>query len=179
MNRYLKWLISKVEFLDFPEKYDRLFSALHRREFIWKHPMDKNRASDALELRNRYFVETGLKAPWHPVQATVLEVLISIASSMDFICSPLDEDNTKIIFWKLMSNLGLSDVSDLYYESLGGDTFVYQIIDRFMNREYDVDGRNGGLFPMKKPRQNQREVELWYQMHQYLSDPNGEDLKSF
>lgn len=179
MNNYFEWLKKQVEFLNFPERYDKLFSILHKREFIWKHPMDRNRGSEALELRNLYFEETGKKAPYHPAQATVLELLVSISKRMNFICTQYDEDKTKVIFWRLIANLGLNDMYDRHYDYLGGDDAANYIIGRFLDREYDADGTNGGLFPMANARQNQREIELWYQMNQYLSDPNGEDLKTY
>lgn len=177
-NKYFKWLKEKVDFLDFPDTYNQLFAVLYNTEFIWKHPMDKNRATDAINLRLEYHLETGLNAPGKHMPANVLEVLISLAKRMNFISSSFDEDRTKIIFWRLLSNLDLSRMDDPNYLNIGGDDRVDIILTRWMNRLYESDGR-GGLFPMQKPRQNQREIEIWYQMNQYLSDPNGEDLKSY
>lgn len=181
MDRYFEWLKNRVDFLDFPECYDRLFNRLHEMPFRWRHPMDKNRATEALALRLKYSNEIGKKINFltNMSSPSVFELLISISEKMNFICSSFDEDKTKIIFWRLLSNLELSDMSDPNYERFGGNWTVDMVLNRFLDREYDVDGRNGGLFPMINPRENQREVELWYQMNQYLSDPNGEDLKSY
>lgn len=178
MAGYFEWLKSQVDFLDFPEKYERLFTALYGMEFVWRHPMDRNRAFDALELRNLYFEETGHKALNTFANSNVLELIISIARRMNFICSSFNEDKTKIIFWRLIANLDLAMMSDPEYNRSGGDSRVHSIIDRFLNRQYEPTGE-GGLFPMQNPREDQREVEIWYQMNQYLSDPNGEDLKSY
>lgn len=179
MDLYYQWLKSQVEFLDFPETYDRLFMALNKKIFSYKHPMDKNRASEALELRDEYRKEVGKRAPSPNIAPpSVLELLVSIAKRMNYICASFDEDRTKELFWRLLANLDLSRMSDPYYEQFGGDSRVDIILNTFLERTYEADGR-GGLFPMAKPRQNQREVELWYQMNQYLSDPNGEDLKSY
>ena len=46
---------------------------------------------------------------------------------------------------------------------------VEEAIYRFMNRDYDSNGR-GGLFIVNNPRQDLREVEIWYQMHWYLNE---------
>ena len=179
MKQYFEWLKSQVDFLDFPEKYDRLFSALQARIFTYKHPMDKNRAMDAISMRDLYREETEKRAPSNVLPPTVLEFFVAISKRMNYICSSFDQDKTKEIFWRLMANLKLNDMSDVRYEILGGDRQVNDILDRFLDRQYEVDGSDGGLFPMARPRQNQREIEIWYQMNQYLSDPNGEDLKSY
>lgn len=179
MNGYFKWLTEQVDFLDFPDKYSRLFDFLHSKEFIWKHPLDRNRAMEALELRNLYcFEEPGKRKLRFSLPVTVFELLVSITRRMNFICSSFDEDKTKVIFWRLIANLGLSQMTDPEYDRLGGDDRVGDVLDIFMERHYQPDGF-GGLFPMRNPRQDQREVELWYQMNQYLNDPNGEDLKSY
>lgn len=177
--KYFEWLKNKVDFLDFPEKYDRLFMALYNTGFIWIHPMDRNRAFEGQDLRAEYKTETGRNLPVsYSIPANVLEVIISIAKRMNFICSSFDEDKTKIIFWRLIANLDLAGMSDPNYFKLGGDSRVEAILTNWMERDYEPDGR-GGLFPMVEPRENQRETELWYQMNQYLTDPNGEDLRSF
>lgn len=176
-KKYFEWLKNQVDFLDFPEAYDKLFLALYMTEFTWKHPMDRNRALEAIEIRSGYVQDTGTTISF-TLPVNVLEVLISIARRMNFICSSFDEDKTKIIFWRLLSNLGLTAMVDSKYQKLDGDNRVEFILDIWMERLYGKDGR-GGIFPMDNPRQNQREVELWYQMNQYLNDPNGEDLKSY
>lgn len=178
-NNYFNWLKNKVDFLDFPEKYDQLFMALYNTEFVWGHPMDRNRAFEGQDIRAEYKSETGHNFPINlSIPANVLEVLIAITKRMNFICSSFDEDKTKIIFWRLMANLDLAGMSDPYYIMNGGDVMVEAILTKWMKRRYEPDGR-GGIFPMAEPRENQREVELWYQMNQYLSDPNGADLKSY
>lgn len=178
-KKYFEWLKNKVDFLDFPEKYDNLFMALYNTEFIWVHPMDRNRAFEGQDLRAEYSNETVSKIPIGiSVPANVLEVIIAITKRMNFICSSFDEDKTKIIFWRLIANLGLAEMSDPNYIRFGGDGRVEAILTNWMERRYEPDGR-GGLFPLAEPRENQREVELWYQMNQYLNDPNGEDLRSY
>lgn len=180
MNKgYFEWLKSQVDFLDFPTQYTRLFSILHSTPFVWKHPMDENREIEARkELRSNYVQEIGRTISFTE-PSSVLEVIIQISKRMNYICASFDEDKTKLIFWRLIANLGLDRLDDPHYEYLGGDQHVNYILSRLVNREYDIDGNNGGLFPMANSRENQREVELWYQMNQYLSDPNGEDLKSY
>lgn len=179
MDRYFEWLKIQVNFIDFPETYDMLFEKLYKEEFRWKHLMDKNRAFDGIELRNTFHEETGFRAPSKTLPCNVLELLVSLSRRMNYICASFDEDKTKVIFWRLIFNLDLMDMYDEYYYMAGGDERVSGALSKWMDRLYNEDGSNGGLFPMQNPRENQREVEIWYQMNQYLSDPNGEDLKSY
>jgi hypothetical protein len=39
-----------------------------------------------------------------------------------------------------------------------------------MDREYNPDGSNGGLFVLKNPRADLRETEIWYQAMWYLTE---------
>ena len=36
-------------------------------------------------------------------------------------------------------------------------------------REYSDNG-HGGLFPLKNPKKDQRKVEIWYQMTEYINE---------
>ena len=66
-----------------------------------------------------------------------------------------------------MDNLGLVPFDDESYVDLDGQTYVERIIDDFVKREYDFNGV-GGIFPLKHAEQDQRDVEIWYQMSAYL-----------
>ena len=45
-------------------------------------------------------------------------------------------------------------------------------LDGFINRQYEANGE-GGLFPLKGVCEDQREVEIWYQMNAYLYEHHG------
>jgi hypothetical protein len=47
---------------------------------------------------------------------------------------------------------------------------IQNIFIRLNRREYDSDGGNGGLFPLNEPNEDQRDVEVWYQMMAYLQE---------
>jgi len=98
---------------------------------------------------------------------------VALAQRMDFeTTGAYDEnsvgsDRTAYWFWEMMDNLGLTAYDDDSYVDLDGTTYVEQIIDEFVNREYDYDG-TGGIFPLKHAEKDQRNVEIWYQMSAYL-----------
>ena len=65
----------------------------------------------------------------------------------------------------MICNLGLDKFDDKHYNS----DYVYEILGKFVRREYDFNGR-GGLFPLKNVQNDQRKVEIYYQMLAYLSE---------
>jgi len=44
---------------------------------------------------------------------------------------------------------------------------VDDILDRVIHRKYKANGE-GGFFPLKETNNDQRDVELWYQMSEYV-----------
>ena len=72
-------------------------------------------------------------------------------------------DRTGQWFWGMISNLGLGSMTDDRYDR----AYVDFVIDRFLNREYEPNGR-GGLFTVEKSKKDLRRVEIWYQMCWYL-----------
>lgn len=74
-------------------------------------------------------------------------------------------DNWDVLywFWKILENAGLEKYTDEQFD----EWKVYQILDDIVDRRYNRNGF-GGLFPLRKPKKDQRKVELWYQMCAYL-----------
>lgn len=171
---YFNNLCSKITFIDDICWYSLLLYKLHQIEFYAVHPMDDNRAGDALGHRLEYERDFNTSSGMGDGPATVLEVLVGIAIRFSFIVSKIDEDLTKYCFWHLLDNLGLTKMDDDNYYQMGGDVAVCEIIGNWLSRSYSVDGE-GGIFPMGRPRFNQREVEIFYQMNQYASDPRCEE----
>ena len=76
-------------------------------------------------------------------------------------------NRTGVWFWDMLTNLGIDQACD-------GNFSIYKvddIIERFLNREYEPDGR-GGLFTVKNCEYDLRDIEIWYQRHLYLSSIN-------
>lgn len=163
---YLDWLKSQVEYFDGP-RHNSLLDKLYSIAYIPLLERDWNRYEDGIALRNEYF---GGKRPDDNIidsPCSFLEFLIALARRMNYIYAEVHEDRTQDCFWMMINNLVINFVDDIWDEECN------QIIDlavtRVVERIYDPDG-NGGLFPLANPPTNQRNVEVWYQMNQYLAE---------
>lgn len=149
-----------------------LLKTLHERAFVAMLDKDENRGMDGVELREEYYE----KEPYFESEAldgpcSVLEMLIALARRMSFDVKEVDEDadTTAIWFWTMLDNLGIGSVTDEVFAE--NEFFVAETIDDFLSRGYGADGY-GGLFPLKYPSADQRQVEIWYQKESYLRE-NG------
>lgn len=161
-NKYFEWLYSKIELPHRP--YWSLARKLHKKEFVWLVANDDNRVEDGRELRYVFSYETGtmLTPAWHSFGVSMLEVLIALSERLAF----LAERTPREWFWELMANLDLEQFSDERYTKRK-EREIDRILDRVIWRTYSYSGE-GGLFPLEFPTQDQRKVELWYQMNAYI-----------
>lgn len=171
---YFHWLCEMVHIEQEERSYWILAKDLHRKVFYPIIEHDENRALDGLELREQYMSDKSyVKYLDMPDECSVLEMLIGLAQRMDFETSdPLEEnyqDKTSYWFWEMIDNLGLIAFDDESYVDLEGQTYVDSIIDEFIERRYSPNG-DGGLFPLRRSRNDQRNVEIWYQMSAYLTE---------
>ena len=140
---------------------------LYVKEFVWLIPNDDNRAEDGKELRYEFINEQGIDEvdqAWLDLGCSVLEMMIALARRAAF------ESDDEVVewFWRFIFNLGLNNHTDIAYKSTT-EREVDNVLDTVIFRTYDADGL-GGLFPLTHPRQDQRKVELWYQLAAYLSE---------
>lgn len=164
-ERYFKWLYGQVDtILDGPSYWD-ITRLLYKKEFVWTVPNDDNRAEDGRELRREFVIVNRIynrvDESWLMLGCSMLELLIALSRRLEF---ELDDTGADTWFWILMSNIGLHNCSD---DHPFRAEMVDEILDRVIWRNYDPSGR-GGLFPLKQPKENQRKVEIWYQMSAYL-----------
>lgn len=168
---YFRWLYSQVcsvKLKNPSRTYWSLLKLLHTKEFVWIIPNDDNRLEDGRLLRYEFVQEQQLgeiEQDWLDLGCSMLEMLIALSRRLYFEDDlPADE-----WFWCMMENLGLHRFTD----RLGwSEQDVDDILDEVIWRTYDVDGR-GGLFPLKHAHEDQREVELWYQLSAYLLENGG------
>lgn len=162
---YFNWLRAKVIDPESPPYlYLDLLRILYRTEFAWTLIGDKNREDDGLELRIDFLRETNSpnENHWFRSPCSVLEVLIALSNRAEF-----DTDMpAKDWFWIFITNLGLSDFKTI---SKSEERTVNRILEIFIFRMYDYSGY-GGLFPLREPLENQKELEIWYQFNRYLDD---------
>lgn len=167
-NLYFNWLCAKVvNVKDFSSTatYWELLKKLHRTEFVWILSGDDNRAEDGKELRREFILQA--EVPDNPewrivIGCSVLEMLIAFSRRAEF----QDETPTHVWFWKFLSNLGLSEFDD---QSGFDPEYVDLVLEEFIWRTYKPNG-DGGLFPIRNPSTDQREVEIWYQFFEYILD---------
>lgn len=165
-ERYLQWLCARINAGGvMPEdSYMLLMRELDKCPFVVLVPNDDNRAADGLRLREDY---------GRPVEGpcSVLEMMIALGDRMAYQMADYEtfDDLTAVhYFWSLIRNLGLEACTDA--EMLDGRTEeVRAIVERLIERRYLPDG-TGGLFPLEHPKEDQRTVEIWYQMQAYLME---------
>lgn len=163
---YLTWLYSQVGSVKVKNPgrtYWTLFRQLYTKEFIWFVPNDDNRAEDGRELRYEFAADEGLHhvdPAWLSLECSVLEMLIALSRRASF----EDGRPAKVWFWIFLRNLGLDAYTDRSrYERRDVD----EVLESVIHRRYDRNG-NGGIFPLYNPAKDQRRVELWYQLCEYL-----------
>lgn len=172
-NEYFNWLYNLVCEKRYSNKisYKKLLTRLHDTEFIYLIPRDQNRAEDGMDLRWRFICETYDEQEYYEEllmyldgPCSVLEMMIALAIRCESIMDdPLYGNRTSQWFWGMIVNLGLGS---MYYSNFDIQSVDY-IIERFLNREYEPDGK-GGLFTIRNCDRDLRNVEIWYQICWYL-----------
>ena len=72
-------------------------------------------------------------------------------------------DRTGQWFWNMIVSLGLGSMTDDRFD----DTYVQDVLTKFLNREYERNGK-GGLFTVEHCQCDMRSIEIWYQMCMFL-----------
>lgn len=171
---YFNWLCDLVHVDQIDRSYWLLAKDLYHRQFVSIVDHDENRAFDGMELRDECLRDLGYPK-YHGLDGpcSVLEMMVALAQRMDFETSdPYDEnscDRTAYWFWEMIDNLGLTPFDDDSYVDLEGQVYVDSIIDALVERRYSYSGY-GGLFPLNRVDEDQRDVEIWYQMSAYLAE---------
>lgn len=166
---YFRWLASLVD-TDPTRDYLGLLMELHSIEFSPETailiPNDDNRIEDGIALRHRFKEETGCKAcSYLNGPCTVLEMLVALAYRIEDVIG----NNYVYSFWEMIENLGLDKYDDDSISEIGNADDIDDKITELLNRTYAYNGV-GGLFPLTDPPNDQRKVEIWYQMGTYLGE---------
>lgn len=169
-NAYRNWLVYAMH----GEDHRILFDILYDTEFYWILPEDEHRAASGRYLRERFEAETGLecKDEWVDWPCSFLEMMAGLAYSMEGILYDPDKSpDAYIWFWMMMGNLGLAELTDDVMLASPQSTYRYvnSVCLQVCNRTYDRNGF-GGIFPLNSPPEDQRNVELWYQMQSYIME---------
>lgn len=158
---YFEWLCDQV--IKAPDVDARLvLEIMFFKEFVWTVPNDDNRAVDGKDLRKEFLAEKGYasEGDFIEIGCSMLELLIGLSRRLAFEA----DGEPDAWFWRLMKNIGLHKFTDDKPFSVDR---VDEILDRVIWRTYNHLG-HGGLFPLASSDEDQRRVELWYQMSAYL-----------
>ena len=176
---YFDWLCSLVnDSKPSHRSYNLLLEYLHNTEFVYIMPMDGNRFADGINLRYRFGDSMSIDGPviascLDDKPCSILEMMVALAvrCEIHIMGDPDVGERSGRWFWKMIENLGLSDM----YDSRFDGEYVNFVVWRFMNREYSRDGE-GGLVYLPNSPYDLRSMEIWYQMMRYLSEyrRNGE-----
>jgi hypothetical protein len=167
-NLYFNWLCSKVQYVVNPTPSNtryNLLRILHVTEFAWILSGDDNRAEDGKDLRREFLLAADIPddIEWRKLlPCSILEMMIAFSRRAEFNTG----DPYSEWFWEFIQNLGLSECTDAYNFS---ENDVLEILNTFVWRTYDPNGQ-GGMFPLRDPPRDQREVQVWYQFCDYLVD---------
>ena len=172
INSYFEWLSDLVCGQRYSEQisYRKLLMRLHDTEFRWSIPKDENRAEDGLDLRWRFanvydipfdLVEDAIDEP-----CSVLEMMVALAIRCEetIMDDPAMGDRTSQWFWGMIVSLGLGSMNDHRFDR----RVVDDVIDRFLDRDYEPDG-TGGLFTINHCDRDLRTAEIWHQLCWYLN----------
>ena len=171
-NLYFEWLYRFVCTGRYrtPISYRKLLMFLHNTKFVYFLPMDKNRANDGEDLRYRFIEDCAeyndkeiLRCLDDPCSVFEMMVALAIRCEETIMDDPQVGSRTGQWFWGMINNLGLGAMIDEKFDK----NYVKEIVDRFLNRDYEPDGR-GGLFTIRHCEDDLRNVEIWNQLCWYL-----------
>lgn len=163
---YFRWLYSQVADEDTPPTYLKLFRQLFTTEFLWLIPNDDNRLEDGKALRREFLTDQAIDPrdvdpDWIELGCSVLELVVGLSRRLEFEAG----GQPHYWFWKLLENIGVRNYHD------GVRRYPRQHIDEVLHtiifRQYNRHGL-GGFFPLQGPCEDQRNVELWYQLEAYV-----------
>lgn len=165
--KYYEYLVDQLDASKY-KKYSELIEILYGIEFIDISGVDRNRIADAKNMYKAYCEIMDI--PYvDKDEESVFEVLLSLSirCEQDIMGVPGSDENDKW-FWIMLDNLGLLDFDNRKINRIT-DAEINKIVDIFLRREYKFNGE-GGIFPLKNAENDQRKVELWYQLSAYLNE---------
>lgn len=170
-DEYFEWLYNYVckERLNSSISYTKLFMLLHDIEFQFYIRNDVNRARDGVDLRYRFamFMDDERIMDILDGPCSVLEMMVALAIRCEE--TIMDDtrygDRTSQWFWNMLSNLGISYMTNDKYDK----EIAIEKIYNFLERRYDPDGK-GGLFYIKGCQDDLRDMEIWTQLCWYLDN---------
>lgn len=176
-NMYIEWVCSEILNLNKDEYNDLLYliRTLNEIEFTYSVPLDENRAADGLNLRSDYCYETGKyldKSSGLLPNCTVFEMMAALAYKCEssIMYNYRNGLHPERWFFIMLNNLGIRECTVHNWDSKTSD-YIYNCVHKMLHRQYKKNGE-GGLFVIKNPKIDQREVDIWKQMNAFLNEFN-------
>ena len=170
-NAYVRWLAKYVGGLNSRELL--MLTLLNMEFYSDIHDFDKNRMSDAMKLRRSYMEETHLEdEEFYEIPPSVLEVLIALAYRIENdILSESDGITAEDMFNMFLENMGIDFIFDWEWDD-DKEVYIQLQACRFMDRLYNADGSDGGIFVLKHPDKNVdlRTKDIWMQAQHWLRE---------
>jgi hypothetical protein len=164
---YLNWLYEQVADPNIDDEYLTYWGVLrvlYTKEFVSVVPHDDNRIMDGKALRREFINSQGVLVDsfWIELGCSVLEVMVGLSRRLEFVA----DGEPHYWFWELMTNLGLHQYNDTV---MMPEEDIDEMLDRLIFRHYEPSGV-GGFFPLSHVNEDQRCVELWKQLSNYVED---------
>lgn len=176
MTEYYNWLCERMSINPRENGIESVCSMLMVSPFVAVLKDDENLIESALYLR-RTFVrgcdQEQKREFYHSLKdCSVLEIMSVLLEKMSYMLleNPLASSDQGALFFELLDNLELGWINDRSF-SANPDVcseYIEDAVSIFVNRDYDDDGQNGGMFPLENPRSDAREMGLYQQMDEYL-----------
>lgn len=172
---YFEWLRNQVE-----NEYEPYGAGTHRLllrrlyelEFYATLDRDNDRIIDGMELRNLYDEERMYPDDREDRYApcSMLEMIFAMCKYLEehVMSNDLYGNRFGKWFWTMIENAGLAFLTDRSYSS-DADNYVTAVVAKINDRKYDANG-DGSFFPLRNPRADMRNVDLWYQCQWYITE---------
>ena len=167
---YFDWIYQLINGDFHGLSYRKLLLHLNSIVFQSEIPMDENRAGDGVNLRYRFGYERSYDAALiacyldcKPCSVLEMMAALSLRCEETIMQNPNFGDRTAEWFWGMIDSLGLEEMYDSNYDAV----YVENVIFRFINHEYERNGK-GGLFTIENECRDMRKIEIWWQMNWYL-----------
>ena len=183
---YLHWLQKKSGF------YGVLSGILYEINYDCRVDQDKIQVDKAKELRREYAVDVGVTSDgeavdkladrlWKSIHGpcSLLEMMVYLAKSLNENLNETEEDQTNEFFKVLLENSKLNGMDDDDYEFYPDQARRYWLnrVEVIQKRLYRETGE-GGFFPLRKAKEDMRNVPIWYQLNAWLEE-NSDDEGQF
>ena len=164
---YTPWLLKEIGATN--SDYLFLSNCLNNITYYWTMTDDKNRATDALDLRDRYIDDHGDGVISElPESPTVLEVLCALAERADMRMEGDAPYTWLVMFYE---NFGFGFLTnDNWTED--GKQFVISTIRKWLDRRFS---HNGSGSPFRSSKHDLTKISIWNSMQWHFADEFGED----